>query len=154
LNRTSRLTSKHAFFLKGIKSTGDTLSLSTLCRLSSALGDQVFLKIFSSDRSLFAIRESTMGYGSVQSPTVGTNRRDSRDSDTGSGVNASSPVLSQREASPEPTDSNGKPCSRWQRLQLLYQENIGLFFVFLAQIFASIVCCFFSNCDCISADAN
>jgi hypothetical protein len=33
----------------------------------------------------------------------------------------------------------GLTASAWQRTKALYWENIGLFFVFLAQIFASIV---------------
>lgn len=111
-------------------------------------------KIFSGTLPSFVTFKSTMGYGTVRSPAAGNTGIDSRVSGPRPGEDASSPLISPREASPELTNDDGKPDSMWQRLQLFYQGNIGLFFVFIAQIFASIVCCSTPNCDGIFAGAN
>lgn len=43
--------------------------------------------------------------------------------------------------SPEPSEDGSPeaPSTFWGRVKAFYSENIGLFFVFLAQMFASIV---------------
>lgn len=46
---------------------------------------------------------------------------------------------SPRAATPDLAEDGGNQKSTWQSIKSFYEENIGLFFVFLAQIFASIV---------------
>lgn len=57
-------------------------------------------------------------------------------------VASSAPVESIRpstEEHAEEANGGGLAASAWQRTKELYRDNLGLFLVFLAQIFASIV---------------
>lgn len=82
-----------------------------------------------------------MSYGSVNSsedPTKGSNafvqpsqaRHDGAES-------GSSPSVGGQAAEPAP--GQGERQSAWEKFRGFYERNIGLFFVFLAQVFASLV---------------
>lgn len=76
-----------------------------------------------------------MAYGAVKTaPDAAARPSESSASQTDEGGtgNASQPRLGSDDADEQST-------TFWSRVKAFYQNNIGLFFVFLAQIFASIV---------------
>lgn len=83
-----------------------------------------------------------MSYGSVNSPensVKGTNAvaQLSQVGDDGVESGSSSSVGDQADgAAPD----EGERQSVWQSFKGFYERNIGLFFVFMAQVFASLVC--------------
>lgn len=77
--------------------------------------------------------------GSVQETRTGRDREATVLS-SGGDETARAPTDVAIGTSQEPEEGYaGLTTSAWQRTKALYWENIGLFFVFLAQIFASIV---------------
>ena len=81
-----------------------------------------------------------MAYGSVQTARKG---RKSHVTEVASGSEGSATTAENSQQIGDGTvdgdgDGNGAK-SWWLRVKAFYHENIGLFFVFLAQIFASIV---------------
>lgn len=77
-----------------------------------------------------------MGYGAVQKDQSNSDRRNAAAADE-SDVSAG-PV--NETSTPSDVGTTGDMDNvAWGRVKQFYQDNIGLFFVFLAQIFASIV---------------
>lgn len=80
-----------------------------------------------------------MSYGTAGSST-GAVRGDDGHQDT-TGTRAPAATATDAAADHETTqrEERGKQQTAWQRLQGFYERNFGLFLVFLAEIFASLV---------------
>lgn len=77
-----------------------------------------------------------MAYGAVNTASKANAARSANGSTAGAQAEGNGSVSAAATDSPA---EDGSGASLWARTRAFYENNIGLFFVFLAQIFASIV---------------